>query len=175
MHVKNLPKGQACTYNVEARCGAPSFKIENSTGIDVYYSEWQQDQVKPVTPVTELEMNDDKVLAASPLESLPPRATKMVKFDKQTELTSAGYGTFSKTGWKTWGNLVTDGSTDSEIGRRYKNTDQTCTMRNMLISVVATSDDAQLLLEMESRKFNAIYLRSAAIVTAASLALMTVY
>lgn len=48
-------------------------------------------------------------------------------------------------------------------------------MRNMLISVVATSDDAQLLLEMESRKFSAVYVRTAAIVTAASLAIMTVY
>lgn len=123
MHIKNLPKGQACTYNVETRCGAPSFTVKNSTGVQVYYSEWQQDQVKPVTPVTELEMNSDKVLAASPLEGMPPRATEYIKFGGQNELTQSGYGTFTKNGWKTWGNLVTDGSNDGKIGRRYKNTD----------------------------------------------------
>lgn len=175
VHIKDLPKGQACTYNVESRCGAPSFTIKNSTGVTVYYTEWQQNKIKPVTPVTELEMSDSKVLAASPLESMPPRSTKFVQFGSQTELSEAGYGTYTKNGWKTWGNLMTDGSEDGKIGRRYQSTDQTCSMRNMLIAVVATGDDAQLLLEMESRKFLATYLRSAAAVTVASLAALALY
>jgi hypothetical protein len=47
-----LSKGESCTYNIESVCGAPSFYINNSTDVTVFYSEWQQDSIATVTPVT---------------------------------------------------------------------------------------------------------------------------
>ena len=41
VHIIGLAKGESCTYNIESVCGAPSFKIENSTDVTVFYTEWQ--------------------------------------------------------------------------------------------------------------------------------------
>jgi hypothetical protein len=77
------------------------------------------------------------------------------KYEKGAEAEgSAVYGQYSKaSSWKSWGNKVQD--TESLIGRRYATTDNECKLRNMLVSVVATDNDAQLLLEIQSNKFQA--------------------
>jgi hypothetical protein len=41
IHVVGLPKGESCTYMVETVCGAPAFKVANSSGVEVIYNEWQ--------------------------------------------------------------------------------------------------------------------------------------
>jgi hypothetical protein len=40
LHINNLKKGEACTYNIESVCGAPAFKVLNSTDIRIYFLEW---------------------------------------------------------------------------------------------------------------------------------------
>jgi hypothetical protein len=40
VHIKNLQKGEACVYNIESVCGAPSFKLDNSTGTHSWFVEW---------------------------------------------------------------------------------------------------------------------------------------
>jgi hypothetical protein len=40
VHIIGLAKGESCTYNIESVCGAPSFKIENSTDVTVFFTEW---------------------------------------------------------------------------------------------------------------------------------------
>jgi len=37
IHIRGLMKGETCVYNVEARCGAPSLKVHNATGVSVFY------------------------------------------------------------------------------------------------------------------------------------------
>jgi hypothetical protein len=54
LHINNLKKGEACTYNFESVCGAPSFQINNSTDVSVFFTEWQQDKIKTEAPVTGL-------------------------------------------------------------------------------------------------------------------------
>jgi len=41
IHVIGLKEGESCTYNIESVCGAPSFKIANSTNVEIIYNEWQ--------------------------------------------------------------------------------------------------------------------------------------
>ena len=72
---------------------------------------------------------DKTTLSTSPETGMPTRDSKFKV-----------YGEYSKKGWKTWGNDVTDGSSDSEIGRRISDLDNECKKRNMLISVVSLRD-----------------------------------
>ena len=55
--------------------------------------------------------------------------------------------------WRTWGNNVQDDTETALLGRRYNSDDNECIKRHILISVIATKDDAMLLLELESRTF----------------------
>ena len=50
------------------------------------------------------------------------------------------------------------------LGRRYSENDKECKLRNMMVSVTAQANDKQLLLELESSKFSAVYLKNAVVV-----------
>ena len=67
VHIIGLAKGESCTYNIESVCGAPSFKIENSTDVTVFYTEWQQDSVAMVTPVSNKPFKSEELEISSPL------------------------------------------------------------------------------------------------------------
>ena len=146
IHVKELEKGEACSYNVESVCGAPSFKVDNSTGVEVYFTEWQQDLVQQATPVTGKPFDAQEVSRASPIQGMPARNYEF-KYEQGAEADgTAVYGQYAKgANWKSWGNKVQD---NDLIGRRYSSSDNQCKLRNMLVSVVATDNDAQLLLEI---------------------------
>jgi len=73
IHIRDLPKGEACVYNIEAVCGAPSFNAGNSTDIEVYYLEWQQDSVKKSTIQSQRPSNSIEMKTASPLMGMPSR------------------------------------------------------------------------------------------------------
>ena len=47
------------------------------------------------------------------------------------------------------------------IGRRYAKGDNNCKGRNTLITVLATENDAQLLIELQAAKFMAVYIKNA--------------
>jgi len=115
--------------------------------------------------LTSQPFDSDLVTKASPLENMP---TKSVIFDheaKTDEETIAVFGTYGKTSsWKAWGNIVQDGSDDSEVGRRYSSEDNQCLLRNMLVSVVSTDENTQLLLEMESKTFGSVWLSTKAVI-----------
>lgn len=54
IEIKNLKKGEACSYNIGAVCGAPGFKVQNISGVDIYFTEWQQDFINTNIPVTKM-------------------------------------------------------------------------------------------------------------------------
>ena len=76
------------------------------------------------------------------------------------------YGTYNKAGWRSWHNTVQlpldtpKALGNSEIGRRYDSSDNTCKLRNVLLTVLSNTEDAQLLIELRSAKFSAIYLKN---------------
>jgi hypothetical protein len=75
------------------------------------------------------------------------------------------YGIYDKKGWRSWHNTEQEGiasplSKESEIGRRYDSSDNTCKLRNVLLTVLSNTEDAQLLIELKSTKFSAIYLKN---------------
>jgi len=41
IHIKDLDKGDACVYNIQSVCGAPAVRVNNGTGTQIWYSEWQ--------------------------------------------------------------------------------------------------------------------------------------
>jgi len=68
---------------------------------------------------------------------------------------------------------VNNASAGAEEGRRYTDTDNVCQLRNMFVTVIATSDEAELLLQVEAKPFLAKYLKSSFIL--ACLAAMGFY
>ena len=61
------------------------------------------------------------------------------------------------------------------MGRRYDSTDNTCKLRNLLLTVLNTdseSKDAELLLELKSAKFSAIYLKNVLATAMAALGIV---
>ena len=148
IHVIGLKKGESCTYNVESVCGAPSFKISNNSGTVILYNEWQLDAVASDVAVSTLWMGNDVAKATSPKADLPNRD---VVFKTEAESTEPGpiYGTYKGLGWKAWNNDKQDTESDSDvIGRRYDTTDNSCKLRSTMITVLATENDAQLLIEL---------------------------
>lgn len=104
IHVIGLKQGESCTYNIESVCGAPSFRIENSTDVEIIFNEWQQDSVSTVLPVTNAPVGSSDIKRASPSADLPARN---VEFILDGENTEGGpiYGTYNKGGfWKSWNN-----------------------------------------------------------------------
>ena len=172
IHVIGLKKGESCTYNIESVCGAPSFKIQNSTGVEIIYNEWQQDSVSIVLPNSNAVMGSGDILRSSPKSDMPARN---VEFLLEGSSSEAGpiYGVYQKQGWKSWNNDQQDGTEDSKvIGRRYLPADNECKMRNTLVTVLATENDAQLLIELQSAKFNAVYIKNAMLAAAFSALIM---
>jgi len=142
IHVIGLKKGESCTYNIESVCGAPSFKISNSTGVEIIYNEWQQDSVSVVLPVTNSKVGSSDIKRASPIADMPARN---VDFQLEGSSNEGGpiYGKYKKAGWKSWNNDQQDIETDNDvIGRRYLSTDNECKMRNTMITVLAMENDA---------------------------------
>jgi hypothetical protein len=84
-------------------CGAPSFFVKNSTGVEVYFNEWQQDSVSMVSPTSNAVMGSGDILRSSPLQDMPARN---VDFINEKEAVEAGpiYGVYEKLGWKAWNN-----------------------------------------------------------------------
>lgn len=103
IHVIGLKKGESCTYNIESVCGAPSFKIQNSTGVEIIYNEWQQDSVSIVLPTSNAVMGSGDILRSSPKSDMPARN---VEFLLEGSSSEAGpiYGVYQKQGWKSWNN-----------------------------------------------------------------------
>ena len=62
---------------------------------------------------------------------------------------------YTKDSWQFWGNRVAD----ENYGRRLSSGDSECSLRNILVSVVATDNTTGLMLEMQSAKFFAYGLR----------------
>lgn len=40
IHIRNLAKGEACTYNIGSICGAPAFKLKDNSAVEIFYAEW---------------------------------------------------------------------------------------------------------------------------------------
>ena len=73
IHVIGLKKGESCVYNIESVCGGPSFNIQNSSDVEVFFAEWQQDSVAMVTPVSNKPMSSEELVISSPLQDYPTR------------------------------------------------------------------------------------------------------
>lgn len=151
IHIKNLDKGDACVYNIETVCGAPAVKVNNGTGTSIFYTEWQQDAIVQNTPRTGLAFDSPAVMTSSPAPGMPVRNQQFV-YDRETSTDRAAvFGMHKKTGWKSWGNKKQDEKGNPMAnGRRYADTDNICTLRNMQIAVIAMQDDVQMLLEVEA-------------------------
>lgn len=112
-------------------------------------------------PTSNAVMGSGDILRSSPKSDLPARN---VDFLEEGTSTEAGpiYGVYKKLGWKTWNNDDQSVEVSKDIiGRRYLPADNECKMRNTLITVLATENDAQLLIELQSAKFNAVYIKNA--------------
>lgn len=168
IHVIGLKKGESCTYNIESVCGAPSFKISNSTNVEIIYNEWQQDSVSIVLPVTNSMIASPDIMRASPSADTPARNVDFL-IEGSSEEGGPIYGKYAKNGWKAWNNDKQDTQTDADvIGRRYLSADNECKLRNTMITVLATENDAQLLIELKSAKFSAVYIKNAILAFAAT-------
>mmetsp|Transcript_31131 Transcript_31131/g.47584 ORF Transcript_31131/g.47584 Transcript_31131/m.47584 type:complete len:255 (-) Transcript_31131:28-792(-) len=160
IHIKNLQKGEVCTYNVESVCGAPSFKVANHTNVLVWFTEWQQDSVAQSQPIVGKPFTSLEVQKASPQQGMPQKNVKFSYEEDVTEGSLPRYGFYKNNTWKSWGNVNQDGSEDSEVGRRFSEKDNECTLRNMMVSVLSRDEnDAQLLLEVQSQTFGGIWLQ----------------
>ena len=146
IHIKELKKGDACVYNVESVCGAPSFSVYNKTGVEVVFAEWQQDRVQTSRPYSGRAPKSIEMKESSPLTGMPVRDTDF----------SENAGTYNyESDWKSWGNTVQGAEA---ISRRQRDGDNDCTLRNMLISVVSINHDSQLLIEFKNSQLNALSL-----------------
>lgn len=107
VHVIGLKKGESCTYNIESVCGGPSFNINNNSDVEVFFTEWQQDSIAMVTPVTGKPYENEELKVSSPLQDYP---TRNVDFLELKEATEPGpiYGSYKKDSgideWKYWNN-----------------------------------------------------------------------
>lgn len=157
VHVIGLKKGESCVYNIESVCGGPSFNIKNSSDVEVFFAEWQQDSVSMVTPVSNKPFKSEELSISSPQQDYP---TRNVDFIKQSDATEPGpvYGVYKKddngqaTGdgediWNYWQNQETSSTdaakkTKEDVARRYDKSDNNCKLRNILLTVLAKTDDA---------------------------------
>jgi hypothetical protein len=172
IHVIGLKKGESCTYNIESVCGAPSFKVENAKGVKIIYNEWQQDSVSMVLPVSNSWLGNGDLLRASPTADTPARNVEFL-LEGSSKEGGPIYGVYQQKGWKAWNNDKQDIALDKEvIGRRYLNTDNECKLRNTMITVLATENNAELLIELQSAKFNAVYIKNALLAFAATSLLL---
>jgi len=96
VHINALKPGDACTYNVEGICGAPSFSAQNTTGVEVLFMEWQQDRVQKTIPYKERPPYSEEILDSSPLNGMPVRS--------ESELPVGVYDKQKDNAWKSWGN-----------------------------------------------------------------------
>ena len=77
--------------------------------------------------------------------------------------TSPRNGIYKGIEWKTWGNKdqgnnTAKGLAEAKLGRRYNEDDFECKQRHMIVSVIAKEDNAEVLLELQSMMFRAVYL-----------------
>jgi hypothetical protein len=56
-----------------------------------------------------------------------------------------------------------------QIARRYDKSDNNCKLRNILLTVLAKTNDAQLLIELKSSRFAAIYMKNVIFTAVATL------
>ena len=93
--------------------------------------------------------------------------TRDTVFMNESDLAAADIGLSTTIGqyinetdsWKSWGNKEQGKTGENKVGRRFTTYDQACTMRNMLISIVATKGDSQLLLDLRAAQMNALQLK----------------
>lgn len=123
IHIKNLDKGETCVYNVESVCGAPSFKIANSTGVYAWFIDYQNDRIETSLPLLEKNPNDAELRKASPLAGMPIRSTNLQPVTNEINSGEALFGAYEKNGFKAWGNKLQDGSEKANVGRRYSSKD----------------------------------------------------
>jgi hypothetical protein len=95
IHIIGLAKGESCTYDIESVCGAPSFKITNSTGVEIIYNEWQQDSVSSVLPTSNAVMGSGDILRSSPKSDMPARNVEFIDESKASE-SGPIYGVYQK-------------------------------------------------------------------------------
>jgi hypothetical protein len=84
IHIIGLEKGESCSYNIESVCGAPSFKVDNATGVEIFYNEWQQGDVDTNLPVLNSYLGNGSLFEASPVADWPARS---VEFPDEKALT----------------------------------------------------------------------------------------
>ena len=51
-----LPQGETCTFQVEAECGLPAFKPNDTTGFDIEVIDYDEDDLASVGQIAALEM-----------------------------------------------------------------------------------------------------------------------
>ena len=134
--IRNLPNGDACTYEVNSVCGAPAYATTESADTKVYHAEWQLNKVEVSFPVIAKDPYDESLLNSSPLEDMPMRnyrfANETGRLDGDN---AAAIGNYSFAGWKAWGN--TEQADDVRSGLITENDDK-CQPRTMMVSVIAS-------------------------------------
>lgn len=77
---------------------------------------------------------------SSPYQNMPVRNSEFVKDGVVSDIKLKNGKYQQIESWKTWGNDKQGTSSESQVGRRITKYDRECTPRNMLVSVVATSE-----------------------------------
>lgn len=86
IHISNLKKGDTCTYNIETRCGAPSFSTIGSDRTKIFYAEWQQDKISKSVPFLAYPPLSKEMMESSPKEQMPVRNSE---FEDELSRTSS--------------------------------------------------------------------------------------
>ena len=105
-----------------------------------------------VTPVTGKSFKSEELTISSPLQDYPTRNADFTEISKIVE-PGPLYGRYEKVNgtdmWKYWQNdelIAGDVESKHQVARRYDKSDPTCKLRNILLTVLAKSEDAQLLI-----------------------------
>ena len=117
------------------------------------------DSITRNTPKAGKAFDSADVLSASPVGNMPARNTEFTDIRDVQEVGTPLSGKYGSE-WKVWGNPnVNNASLAAEEGRRYTDTDNVCQLRNMFVTVMATAETAELLLQVEAKPFLAKYLQ----------------
>jgi len=74
--INNLKKGQSCFYRTKAKCGGPSFKPSNTTGVEIEYIEFRTSDIVNMDPgnnFLESNVNLTAKRLSPPLTGMPKR------------------------------------------------------------------------------------------------------
>lgn len=168
-NVTNLALGQSCFYKVQAVCGGPSFKPNDTSRVEIEFVEFRDADLNSsdVIRTYTLTSNDTLKRGSVPATGMPRRdhyfqsyaGGNLVSNDNYTTYNASTNGTvYGKTGRydrvaggrKAYGN---PSQGDTQLGNLTNQAHPDCSNRDLYIAITATTDLATLKVDLSSVSF----------------------